>query len=71
MVFQLDVVDYRRPHFVHADLTAEELIGRELTPEELEGKGDGALEGLPESFRRALEQVKTMEPLLEADWVWH
>jgi hypothetical protein len=70
--FQIDAINYRRPHFVHADLTVEEMDGE---PEEGEGAGDepakaGAEEtkprrrgGLPKELKGLEALVKMAEPL--------
>lgn len=40
--FQLDGIDYTRPHFVHADLTAEEFTGRPSGADAASGDEDDA-----------------------------
>jgi len=70
--FQIDAINYRRPHFVHADLTVEELDGG---PEEDEGGGDEPGKageegtkprrrgGLPKELQGLEALVKLAEPL--------
>lgn len=59
-VFQLDALDYDRPHFVHADMTLEafrEAGGDVLFPED--GDDPGALlEGMPEAVRDTFGAVR-------------
>jgi hypothetical protein len=57
LTFQLEGVDYTRPHFVHADVTAEELAA-------LTGATEGALE-VPASLRMALKLMDVVGPLLD------
>jgi hypothetical protein len=66
--FQVDGIDYSRPHFVHADLTAEEFAaagGGSFVPrKEGEQPGDPAA-GLPPQIRQALKQMEAMLPMVE------
>lgn len=57
LTFQLQGVDYTRPHFVHADMTAEELAAQT-------GATDGALQ-VPASLRMALRLMDLAGPLLD------
>ncbi len=58
LAFQLDAIDYTRPHFVHADLTAEEL-GRQL------GGGEAVEESMPPALKMAMGLLKMLEPALD------
>jgi hypothetical protein len=74
--FQLEEIEYGRPHFVHADLTAEEVFGKGASPDGAdgkpgepgeEGKGDpGGAAATPGGVQGLLRMVEQMGPMLEA-----
>ena len=71
LVVQMDAVDYRRAHFVHADLTAEEFLGREAPAEgDADAPGGEATDvdqaDLPAPLRNTIKQDKAIKPLLDA-----
>jgi len=74
LAYQLEAIDYTRPNFVHADLTAEEMG---MTPASSDAKPDEkpdapgesseeAAEGEDGSMGRLIRMVKMVEPMLES-----
>lgn len=61
--FQIEALDYGRPHFVHADLTVEELGGGAGEGETRENAGGSA--SLPGELAKLEPLLKMAEPALE------